>query len=440
MVFSRFEQFWLTEYQRQLDQADLPAQLRAFDLRDLNAKQTSNQQLQRRALRIAEQRGTTRQLVSWQRSRRLLTLLAGIIAIVLGAMATQTVLAQPQPLSLLFALVLLLVPNLVMFLFWLLVALRSSEPHGVTAVGLYLINWFNRKRQPHSNSQSERQQLSKAWLQHVQQQRLLAPLMALASHGFWLFISASSWLTLLLYLSFNDYQFHWATTILAQPQLVMIADVLNTVPGLLFGTEVPLPASNVANTEFANLAGRWLATCVLVYGVAPRAIALLISLSWYGMRLHKMKLDSSAPGHVAVLQTIRQYQRQPQVIDADQGDSVDQVEFNYASSGQGYSSASLDYEANTNWSAEPGKDYFGVLDSQAQKSAFIEQLRQQPRQRVELRVAANLTPDRSSLRFLAQVAHYTVQLSVQLILTEGDTYLAQWQRLLKQYGVSYVTL
>lgn len=440
MVFSRFEQFWLAEYQRMHDQDDLPRQLQAFDVGELNASQNDQAQLLTRAVRIAERRGISSQLAAWQRSRRLLTVIAAFIAVVLGIVATQTVLAQPQPLSLLFALVLLLLPNLAMLLLWLLVAFRANEPHGVTAIGLHVMQWLNGKTEARHRSPGERQQLGQAWLQHVQQQRLLAPLMAITSHGFWLLISLSSWLTLLLYLSFNDYQFHWATTILQQPQLAAIAETLNFLPDLMLGITVPLPGDAVSGDNFANLAGRWLAACVVIYAVLPRALLVLLSVIWYQLRLQRMQLDCAASGHIAVVQAIHKHNHGPQVVDADQGTAHETITMNYADSGEGRISASLDYEANRNWLEHPPDHYFGVLDSHTQKKAFLSLLAEQRRRQVELRIAANLTPDRSSLRFLAQIAPYTMQLSVQLIALEGDTYLSQWQRLLKQHGVPYVTL
>ncbi|MGQ4275844.1 DUF2868 domain-containing protein [Pseudidiomarina sp. E22-M8] len=439
MVFSRFEQFWLTEHQRMRDQADLAAQMQAFDVGELASDETEEEQLRKRAVTISERRGTALQLAAWQRARRLLTFIAGFIAVILGIVATQTVLAQPQPLSLLFALVLLLLPNLAMLLLWLLVALRNSEPHGITAVGLHIMQWFTSKA-GNTHDTSERQQLSQAWLQHVQQQRLLAPLMAVASHGFWLVISSSSWLTLLLYLSFNDYQFHWATTILQQPQLAAIAQTLNVLPELLLGISVPMPTDIATAGDFANLAGRWLASCVLIYAVLPRALLALVSVVWYQLSLQRMRLDIAASGHDAVVQSIRKHNHQPQVIDADQNTAHETIEMNYAKAGEGCTSASLDYEANRHWLSQQPNDYFGVLDSHAQKKAFLTLLEQQPRRQVEIRIAANLTPDRASLRYLAQISPFTMQLSVHLIATEGDTYLTQWQRLLKQHGVSYVTL
>ncbi|MFC0444885.1 DUF2868 domain-containing protein [Pseudidiomarina halophila] len=440
MVFSRFEQFWLAEYQRMHDQDDLPRQLQAFDVGELESDQNDQQQLLTRAVKIAERRGVSSQLAAWQRSRRLLTVIAAFIAVVLGIVASQTVLAQPQPLSLLFALVLLLLPNLAMLLLWLLVTLRANEPHGITAIGLHVMQWLNGKAGASHGSPGERQQLGQAWLQHVQQQRLLAPLMAIASHGFWLLISLSSWLTLLLYLSFNDYQFHWATTILQQPQLAAIAQSLNFLPDLILGITVPMPGESDSAGNFANLAGRWLAACVLIYAVVPRALLVLASLIWYQLRLQRMHLDCAASGHIAVLQAIHKQNHRPQVVDADQGTTHETVVMNYADTGEGRISASLDYEANARWLEQPPDHYFGVLDSHAQKKAFLAALAKQARRQVELRIAANLTPDRSSLRFLAQIAPFTMQLSVQLIALEGDTYLTQWQRLLNQHGVPYVTL
>lgn len=436
MVFSRFEQFWLAEYQRQQDQTDLPKQVQAFDLRQLDPQQSPSQQLLTRATTIAKHSGVAASLATWRRHLRLITLCLVLMALVLGSLASQAVLSQPQPLSLLFALILLLLPNAVMLLVWLVTHFKASKPRGIAALGFSVSGWLSRK----FSSDERAEGLRQAWLQNVYDQGLLKPFIALTSHGFWFLISLSSWLTLLFYLSFNDYQFHWATTILSAPQLVTIAEQLNSLPSLLLNAQVPLPNETLTDASFANLAGRWLATCVLIYAVLPRALLMIFSWLWLGLRRRQMQLDSSKAGHLAILQLLQKQHQQPKVVDADQGNTSEQLNFSYAPQGKGTRSASLDYEANDKWQTEPPHDYVGVLDSRARKQQFVAELRANPRQQVDVRVAANLTPDRASMALLAAIAQGTTKLSVQLVCSDGSTYLQQWQRLLDSYGVPHVTL
>ena len=134
----------------------------------------------------------------------------------------------------------------------------------------------------------------------MQQQRLLLPLTGAVSNGFWLLIGVASWLTLLLYLSFNNYEFHWATTILSESQLLTLAQVLNYLPSLLFDLELPA-ASAQHEAYFASLAGRWLSGCVLFYAVIPRLLAVVFCLVLFAVRIRQMRLDLSAAGHIYAL-------------------------------------------------------------------------------------------------------------------------------------------
>lgn len=430
MSLSRFERFWLAELQRQHDQHDFARQQQLFHRQEYTDA-APQLELLRRAERLAERRGTTQQLHRWQNMRRLLMVLFGFIAVLLGAGAVQTLLQQPPPISLLFAVAILVVPNLLLLLLWLLLATHSAKPRGISHIAMSLNSWLVRD--------AAAQQLSDAWLRLVQQQRLLVPLTGAVSHGFWLLIGAASWLTLLLYLSFNNYQFHWATTILDEPQLLMLAQLINYLPELLLGVQLP-PIEAQQEPYFANLAGRWLSVCVLFYAVLPRLFAVVLCLLLFAFRVRRMQLDLQAAGHIHAVQELQQTRsaHAPRVVDADTGNSAEHLRFQYAQQGSGELAASLDFESAQAQAASTLTNYFGVLASYADKQRWLSDLQQQPRALVTLRIDCRSTPDRGSMRLLSQTAQYTQKLIVQLVDSPAATYLNQWQQLLDQYGVAYV--
>ncbi|RUO60250.1 DUF2868 domain-containing protein [Pseudidiomarina insulisalsae] len=428
MRFSRFELFWLAELQRQRDVSDADQQADRFRLTELDAKQGMTEQLLERARRSAERRKDTQHIGRWQQLRRLLTLIFALLAVALGIGATQAVLNQPQPISLLFAVSVLVVPNLIMLLLWALVAVRRNRPVGVTASGLQLLEWLQRSSQAH--------ELGTAWLSHVQQQKLLQPLMAMLSNGFWLLIALSSWATLLLYLSFNDYAFHWATTILSEEQLHTFVRLAHYLPELLFGATLPELSAASAAANFDNTAGRWLSLTVVSYAVLPRAVIFSAAFLLFSLRCARMQLDLNAPGHVATVRAIEAAQRPTRNVDADSGREHESLTFRYASEGKGEVSLSLDFEADPNWRGD--ENYLGVVARQQDKKALLDRLDKEPAERLEVRIAGSLTPDRSSLRYLAALAARTRRLTVVLVKSAGTTYLKQWQELLEQHEVTYV--
>lgn len=427
MNLSRFEQFWLAEHQRLHDVGDPQLQQDQYKLSEL-PQAAAQDQLLHRAASLSQRQGLLQALHHWQLLRRLLTASFALVALLIGIGTSQAMLSQTQPISLLFALNLLLLPNLLLFLFWFMFALRRSRPSGISGAAITLLHILQRKRGG--------ERLEQSWLSYTRQHGLLQPLMAVATHGFWLCIMLSSWLTLIVYLTFDDYQFQWATTILAVEQMLAIADVINWLPQLVFGAHVPAINEGSGAIVNANEAGRWLTLCVLTYGVAPRAIAVVIACCLYIVRLQHMKLNLQAEGHAGVLQAYTTTQQRGQDIDPDQGDADEQWVFTYAQQGEGSYTLSLDYEADPKLRVTD--TYLGVVASYAEKQQLLQQRRAEPSERLHVRVATQLTPDRSSLRFLAQLACTTKQLTVILVRGANGTYLPQWQQQLERYGVDYV--
>ncbi|WP_417689099.1 DUF2868 domain-containing protein [Pseudidiomarina sp.] len=427
MNLTRFEQFWLAEHQRLRDATDPKLQQQQFKFSEVTANTTQAQILQR-AARLSERQGVLTQLHHWQQLRRLLTLVFAALAVLAGIGSSQAILSQPQPISLLFALSLLLLPNLLLFVFWLVFALRRPRPSGVTGVAYALLTLLQRKRGEGA--------LEHSWLNHVQQQRLLQPLMALTTHGFWLLLSSAAWLTLLIYLSFNDYSFQWATTILASHQVQSIAQAINSLPHVLFAAELPLVTNSAAALTDANAAGRWLTLCLMTYGILPRALAALGALLLFFWRSQHMRLELQAEGYAAVVQGIARVQQRATTVDADNGDASEQLRFQYASHGSGHYTVSIDYEAAADFTASD--DYLGVVATYADKQALVARFKDTPSAQLQVRVATRLTPDRSSLRYLAELAATTQQLTVILVRGQQATYLTPWQQQLEQYGVDYV--
>ncbi len=427
MNLTRFEQFWLAEHQRLRDITDPQLQQAQFKFSEVSAA-TPQAQLLQRAVRLSERQGVLTQLRHWQQLRRLLSVIFAVLALLAGIGTSQAVLSQPQPISLLFAVSLLLLPNLLLFVFWVVFALRRPRPTGVTGVAYTILTLLQRKRGEGALEQS--------WLNHVQQQRLLQPLMALTTHGFWLLLSSAAWLTLIIYLSFNDYSFQWATTILATDQVQSIAQLINSVPNLLFAATLPPVTDSAATLTDANAAGRWLTLCVLTYGVLPRALAAFGALLLLVWRSQQMQLPVQLEGHAAVVQAIAHAQQRGTTVDADSGDGSARPRFQYATHGSGHYTVSMDYEADPH--ATVSDDYLGVVASYTDKQALVTRFTAVPSAQLQVRIAAQLTPDRSSLRYLAQLAATTQQLTVVLVRGQQATYLTQWQQQLDQYGVDYV--
>lgn len=377
-----------------------------------------------RAERLAPQLGWNQLEQQWHWQRRLLLLLALLLVVLAGSGLTNGLLALTSPISLLHGWLSLVGINLMMLALWLLALLRAAPLPGVGGLALSVSQRWRRFRATRA--------LTSAWLQVMQRQRLLSPALSAMSHGFWLALLCIAWLLLLLRLSAQQYSFTWETTILSAQQLQQAALWLGYLPQLMGFDPPPSQALlEQSNAAAQQQAGRWLLAVLWCYGIAPRALLLLVALVTLLIRYAAMKLAADDPGYAAMQRCWQQLaSSHERIVDADAGQTI-QATKQAAKQGTGQLLLSLDYEPAAVlpvWAND--LDYLGVIATGADKRRVLAQLTVQPAALLVVRIDPRLSPDRGSIEFIRALMPLTQQLL--LVSSYADHEQSLWQQALQR--------
>jgi len=459
-IFAKFKAIWMSELVRRYELEHGFQRDAVIEQQARQQPQLSQQVLLRGQL-WAERLGLTQHLQRWHQLRRVIAISLSLLAVLIGLAQVQATLALPSPISLLFALVLLLGMNSVMLLLWLVLSLLQGgrRPASTQASGtsiLRLSMWLMQRlgRRP------QHQQYQTALWSVAQRNKMIAPGTAMLSHGYWLLVMLATWLFLFVSLSTNVYQFTWASTIWPAATVSSWAEVIGWGPSW-WGVSAPSyadlgPASADATNQLA--AGRWLLMCVFSYGIVPRLLFLLAAMLLLGWRAWRAQLDLQAPGMATVVQGLKP-RAQAVVIDADtQPPTNSPVTVTMASSAQHQRmeppqltadslTVSLDFELDHAWLAQQqtaaSVGFYGVVASGLEKRRLLAHLHAHPPQQLWVRVNSELSPDRTTLKLLREMMAYVAHLEVLLITAsehasaEQQQRLQHWQQLLAQQEIPW---
>lgn len=150
-------------------------------------------------------------------------------------------------------------------------------------------------------------------------------LLSTLSHSMWMAYLAGCLGTVLLLLGTRQYDFVWETTILSERAYVAIARVL-AAPVEALGFPVP-DAAQITGSRWTRpgelFVGRerWgglLVGCLVVYGVLPRALALLVSLTTLLRARSAYRLDTARPGFARLQGRLVALARPVGIVDPDE--------------------------------------------------------------------------------------------------------------------------
>ncbi|MDX1705472.1 DUF2868 domain-containing protein [Pseudidiomarina sp.] len=420
MAYSRFQKLWVAELVRQYelthgaldDNRVLASARRETALRDRVLK---------RARLLAEDAPKALakpDFLLWRSARRWLAGLLLIFALAGGYGVASAALHGEQPLSMLQALITLLGLHIIMLLVWLLSLLAGNDKAGVGGLALNIWQRLGRRSQ-HAHTLRTAVQVARS-------QGLLKPLMAMITHSFWAALLIAAWIALLTKLTVNTYAFTWATTILDTQSVKAIAQVLNWLPGF-FNYTAPSVESllNKPSPELYQQAGNWLLVCLAIYGIGLRLVLLLVAVLVFSWRWFHMQLDLNKPGMAYALRNLTEPDHAARLVDPDNTDSdswLTSVRKRTLAlvKGKGRVLLSLDFEPDPDSAkqfarAYPDLNYMGVIGAGAEKQKVIEQLRAGPVALAIIRIDANLSPDRGSIRFIEQLKPGAQQLLAWLV-------------------------
>lgn len=430
-LFSRFRSVWMAELVRR---HELQNGFQRADAIEQQARQlpTMEQRVFKRAELLAARLGLVHQLRLWDHFRRLIAIVLSLLA-VLGAVAlVRGTLTVAEPISLSYALMMLLGLHVILFLLWC-VSLFIKDSFGwVGRISLWGLE--------HIGQREYNQQFNNTLLTIANQYRLTKPAGAALTHGYWTLFMLMVWFVLFFHLSTSAYVFTWATTIWPAETLQTWVSVIGFLPSL-FGIDAPsveaLWDSPEASAQLS--AGRWLLSCVIIYGVVWRGIFLLGAIILLLARVRRMKIDLTLPGYAPIIRKLT-ISAATELVDADSDVSgMYNVQQRTPEPGHGELVISLDHEADQHWLREhQAESWFGgVIARTEEKQRLLDRLSEHPVAKLTVRVNGQLTPDRAALRFITLLRQYCTDVQAQLVTTEraDEQRLKHWQDGLTEEGV-----
>jgi hypothetical protein len=428
-----FHQAWLCEALRLQEtqwgaRDDSKARLLA------SQEQTPQRKIAIRAESLGQDIGLLAAISQLKKAGWIALLLSLIISILAGGLSAKAALGNGAlPVNVTWAVLSLIALNILSLLVWC-VAMLSN-----TASGGWLTQfwpWFTRKIARGPNVAIAAQ----AWWGLWHQANATRWVMSAGTHLLWLIFSLASILMLLALLSTRQYDFVWETTVLAPEIFVNAVKTLGAIPHWL-GFAVPdsqvvrLSASvSQPNTETTRILwSSWLIGCIVVYGAIPRAcLALLsicillkrsgmtqpnISTPYYGALLNRITPAFSAPdGAPAALDFISP--RGPVEYSVDDWRTENLI-------------TAIEPDPNEEW---PPSDLgtavtsTAAVDSNESRQNILLVVSRSKPKRLAITCDARHSPDRGTLRLIADLSHYATRTLIWLRHAESlDAHTAAWR-------------
>lgn len=376
-----------------------------------------------------------------------LALLLSVLALLSGAATASAVLGATTPASLPLVLFAVVGSNLTMLLLWLLAqTLGWRIAPGIGSL-LQLISSRYARRGDSS---------SRALLQLLAAGARGRWFAAVAVHGAWLGFALGAVLAMALLLSVRAYELSWATTLLSEPALAAWARTLSLGPALLgiAGADA-LPVDDLSDAAVRQAWSWWLLAAATIYGVLPRALALLASLLLLWRAQRATGRDLSRPGYARLRARLLPDHTVLGVVDAAPPEppparTAPAPPAPMLLRGRVHG---LALEATGSTEPPPLPDvhwiWLGNVDDAAARETALRRLRDEPVDTLAICVRATLTPDRGIERYVSELvaaarAPTTLLLgAIERLQARGSDAGAQrlqdWQSLARRAGASVQT-
>lgn len=398
----------------------------ASEVRRVRAEGGSfTERLLKRAHYLAAHHGLDQTLARWSAMARLALIIMAVLALLAGAATALGALGDgSRSVNIILALVSLLGLNTLTFTLWLISFALPAGSGGSWLGECWL--WLTRKlaRGPDAAL------APRALIELLSRQRALRWALGGISHGVWTLALTSAVLTMLAVLSARRYGFNWETTLLTPDTFVSLAGALGWLPAQL-GFAMPSPDIIRASDGLQNLPetaqalwSSWLIGCVLVYGLLPRAAALLLSVLITRARMSSLQLDTRLPGYAELQDRLAPASERTR-IDQDEGDYL-HATLDAASSvstptrrGQPVL-VGLELAPYVPWpppGLSPAVANLGVIDSGAQRKTLLDRLEHIRPVRLLLICDARQTPDRGTIALMVDIA--SLAMETHVVLRDG---------------------
>ncbi|OFE13030.1 hypothetical protein PHACT_07660 [Pseudohongiella acticola] len=399
---------------------------------------------------IAERDGVGESLQRWRQSA--LLALSGLLVLGLlsGFTAALAVLGNSQaPVNVIWALGSLLGINLLLLVIWFLSFSVNAQGGSLGRLWYVITVAFQKRFQNNGHAAA----ITQAFNSLTAQAGLSRWWLSVVSHLSWLCIMLGVLAGLMLALALRSYVFVWETTILPASVFVTLVESLGALPGLLgFATPAADAITGSSSQAGVTLAGQddmarrawasWLSGCVLVYGILPRLLLSVLCGFRLAIGARNVRLPTNSLAWVSLSSRL--------VPDSEQGGVTDPAvtapsptfkrRARKGQTGEARLLVGLEIPGNLNWPPADLADRVQthLVDSRQQREYVLEQLSDDPPQKLLLACAAAQSPDRGSLHWLSDAASQTSDVAVWLMGADRATAerMAIWRQYLQDMGIA----
>jgi hypothetical protein len=335
-----------------------------------------------------------------------LSVLLGVAVLVGSSAALAALGTGLQPVNVVSALVVLLGANLFSLTLWLLSLILGVGSGGWLALGW---QWLVRK----FAAGPELALAGQAWWSIWQQAGGLRWVLSSVTHACWLVASLTMLGVLSFTLSIRHFSFAWETTLLSADSFIALTQILGAVPQW-FGFAIPdsetVRASGHLSSNSAQaqaLWASWLVGALICYGLIPRALLLITSLMMVARAWPRTRPQLKSPYYQALLAKMQSAALSPE------GLPPPAVKPLYPPPHKGASSAT--HAMITGIELEGDWPPLGlgsaivrtvIIDSRDTRNMALSQVAQLNPRRLVIACDARHTPDRGTLRLIAELSSY----------------------------------
>ena len=425
------------EFQRLEESRGLRADDQALVERLRESTSSSLSKILARADRLTAQRlGEHWQLRLRRRLRWLLVLVFSVL-LLLGAAASALALGDgSRPLNVLGLVAALVGPPSIMLLLWLALLIWPLQP---VAVGPRLPRFLSRwlLRGAGLSNAEQWWQASRGLLRGSLWPRWI---LSALSHGLWLAWLSGAMIGLIWAYSLNRYDFVWETTLLSSLGFEQALVALTRWPAML-GFDVPSAAQIAASAvqpdgsaEVARRWAQWSLGALAGYAWLPRLLALGFSLlrAWFLGR--RLALDLEHPYYQTLAERLSP-SLQAIAPESAVSPQVPRFHLRAAPAGDGQRELiCLECDPPADWCAS---DQLLVerVETREERRLALRRLSGRAAQRLLLGIDPRLSPDRSSLSFIAELSAHAGQLRVVLLQPASEERTAAWTAELQALGL-----
>ena len=376
---------------------------------------TAMQQIAARANFLGETSGVKLALGRVQSGLWVAFIVLLVIAVLVGGSAALAALgAGFRPVNVVSALVVLLGVNLFSLVLWIVTLIVGIGSGGWLAQSW---QWLVRKLA----TGPEVGLAGQAWWSLWQQAGGLRWVLSSVTHASWLIASLTMLAVLYFTLSIRHFDFAWETTLLSADSFVALTQFVGVVPHW-FGFAIPDSETVRASGHLSRnsvqaqaLWASWLTGALVCYGVLPRSLLLLVSLAMVARAWPRTQPQLLSPYYQALLLKMAPAALSPE------GQVPPQIKLRYPPVLKGADSATrammTGIELETEWPPVGlGCEivHTMMIDSRDTRNMALGHVAQLNPRRLVIACDARQTPDRGTLRLIAELASYASKTLVWL--------------------------